>query len=76
MIANKKVAKEYLMILKEIGVEAGLAKSLVSHGSIVLEFAKKFRIPESADMIPFKEVISARLSTRLAAEFAQKYRLT
>lgn len=54
-------------------MSAGLAKSLVSHGGIVLEFAKKFFVPERSDMVPLKEVVSTRLSTRLASIFAAKY---
>lgn len=41
-IGNRGVAKAYLAVLAEIGVSAGMAKSVVSEGRIILEFAKKF----------------------------------
>lgn len=75
MILGKDVALEYLAILREIGVSAGLAKSIVSLRGVVLEFAKKFFVPERADMAPFRESIAARLSVRLASAFADKYAL-
>jgi len=40
VIANWKVAKRYLQILKDIGVECGLHKSILSHKGKGLEFAK------------------------------------
>jgi len=40
VIADKLVAREYLKIMREIGVEVGLAKSLVSN-TTSLEFAKR-----------------------------------
>lgn len=41
VIGNKAVAEAYLQILREIGVEAGLAKSVIARGKVLLEFAKK-----------------------------------
>lgn len=45
VILNKHVAREYLTILREIGVKAGLAKSIVAKDEFYLEFAKKFFTP-------------------------------
>jgi len=58
-IANNKVSREYLLILQEIGVEVGLAKSIRSKSRLVLEFAKKFIVnKEEANMIPIKDCIT------------------
>jgi hypothetical protein len=76
-ILNKFVAREYLLILREIGVKAGLAKSIVSKGSFYVEFAKKFFVPSGrADMLPFKEVIATLSSTLLVCEFVKIHGLT
>jgi hypothetical protein len=42
VIANGPVAREYLRVMTQIGVEVGLAKSLVSPRGATLEFAKRF----------------------------------
>lgn len=56
VIANGKVATAYRLLLKEIGVEAGLAKSIISRSRFVVEFAKKFFVDKTqANMVPFKE---------------------
>jgi len=59
MIADSAVATEYLIIMDQIGVEIGLAKSLVSPNKLVGEFAKRFYIPSDASMIPYKESFAA-----------------
>jgi len=41
VIADDGVAREYLLLSKQIGLEIGIAKSLVARGK-TLEFAKKF----------------------------------
>jgi hypothetical protein len=41
VIGNTKVAKSYLNILTELGVQVGLAKSLLSPKGNSLEFAKR-----------------------------------
>lgn len=77
VIANKYVAHEYLRILEEIGVKAGLAKSIVSKGQFYVEFAKKFFVPSGrADMLPLKEVIATLSSTLLTCEFVKQHRLS
>jgi hypothetical protein len=76
VILNAAVLREYLVILKQIGVTAGLAKSLLANGRFVLEFAKKFFVNgERADMVPLKEVISVQTSTSMLGEFGHKYRM-
>lgn len=61
IIANSKVANNYLKFLnKELGVEVGLAKSIISHRRLVLEFAKKFFVnSEQMNMVPIKDVIAS-----------------
>jgi hypothetical protein len=77
VILNRHVAREYLLILDEIGVKAGLAKSIVSKGNFYLEFAKKFFVPWGrADMLPLKEVIALFSSTLLTCEFVRSHSLT
>jgi hypothetical protein len=59
IIANSKVALAYLHFLKEIGVEVGLAKSIISKRRLVLEFAKKFFVDsEQMNAIAFKDCIT------------------
>jgi hypothetical protein len=59
VIANGRVAQQYLLLLEAIGVKVGLAKSLVSRKG-ALEFAKKFFV-NGVDCSPvaFKEVAAA-----------------
>jgi hypothetical protein len=77
VIANRFVAREYMLILREIGVKAGLAKSIISKGSFYVEFAKKFFTPQGrADMLPLKEVIATYSSTLLICEFVKQHSLT
>jgi hypothetical protein len=71
------VAHQYKLILQEIGVSAGLAKSIVAKSKFVLEFAKKFFVDSTtANMLPIKECIATRSSTSLIMEFVRKYQLS
>lgn len=74
VIADETVAKHYLEIMNSLGVEIGLAKSLVSNRR-TLEFAKKFFIPEDASLIPFKELVAATRHMGVLSEFGKKYNL-
>ena len=77
MIANRHVAVQYMHILRQIGVKAGLAKSIVSKGKFVVEFAKKYFVPNGrADMLPLKECIATYSSTLLICEFVKIHKLT
>jgi len=40
VLGDQRVAAQYLHILRQLGVECGLAKSLISKRGIALEFAK------------------------------------
>lgn len=56
VIANGKVAREYLRVLREAGVNVGLAKSLVNRKGFV-EFAKRYRTREQdCSPVPFVEL--------------------
>lgn len=71
-----KVATAYRQLLRELGVKAGLAKSIISRNKFVVEFAKKFFVDSTrADMVPFKEAIATQTSTALVLEFTRKYQL-
>jgi hypothetical protein len=59
--------------MDSLGVEIGLAKSLVSPNKLVGEFAKKFFIPKNASMIPFKESIAAWFNANEFTEYCRKY---
>lgn len=69
------MAAEYLVVMDILGVEVGLAKSLVSEKSLVGEFAKRFFIPRDASMIPYKEVIASRFNLSESLQFIHKYGL-
>lgn len=58
-IADKAVADHYLAIMRDLGVEINLSKSLVS-SSNVLEFAKRWRIGET-DVSPTSPALVTRL---------------
>jgi hypothetical protein len=74
IIANSKVALEYLKILDTLGVKVGLAKSIVSKRRFVLEFAKKFFVDsKQMNMIPIKDCITTWISTSLVKEFTEKH---
>lgn len=75
VIADESVAKEYLRIMEVLGVEIGLAKSLVSNKS-TMEFAKRLFIPEDASLIPLKELMVATRNAGVMAEFGKKYNLS
>jgi len=82
VIANKKVAEEYLKLLKELGMEVNLSKSLLSDSGRCLEFAKRTIFVNSdgtwADIspIPLKEVGSASQLLPALVQFGVKYSLT
>jgi len=57
VIADWKVTRSYLKILDMIGVECGLAKSILSHKGLGIEFAKNtFLDGANVSPISFKEL--------------------
>ena len=77
VIANWKVAKSYLRILKILGVECGLAKSVLSHKGRGLEFAKStFVDSQNVSPISLKELETAMGDLSAWSAFASKFGLT
>jgi hypothetical protein len=77
VIADGRVAREYLRVMSEVGVSVGLAKSLVSPRGATLEFAKRFWYRGSpASPVSFLELAVARLSVSALAEFSRKWDLS
>jgi len=76
VIANGKVAREYLNICKIIGVKVGIHKSLISRNG-VLEFAKRYFVGGvDCSPIPLVELGAATRSVSAVMELARKYGLT
>jgi len=75
VISDGRVAGAYLQLMAELGVEIGLAKSLVSRNG-VLEFAKRF-IVRGKDLspVPVKELVAALSAFESSTEFIRKYAL-
>lgn len=77
VIGNRLVAIEYLKVLKDIGMEVGLHKSLVSGGNLGLEFAKRtFHKGEDISPIPLTEFAAALKSIAEMRSFAERYNLS
>jgi hypothetical protein len=71
LITHPLVAAEYVKIMSSLGVEIGLAKSLISRKGVG-EFAKRFFIPADASPISLKEVVVSFFSSSNLLEFASK----
>lgn len=71
IIIDQKVAEEYLKIMESLGVEIGLAKSLISKRGVG-EFAKRYFIPQDSSPISLKEVVVSQNSSSNLLEFARK----
>jgi hypothetical protein len=77
VIFDPKVKDQYLLILADLGVECGIAKSLLSSSKSVIEFAKR-TLYKGVDIspIPISEFLSALYYLPDAISFARKYHLT
>lgn len=76
VIGDEAVATSYLEILRSLGVQCGLHKSLLAKSPGTCEFAKRtFFRGEDVSPIPFKEMRAASLSIGAAKEFCKKYGL-
>jgi hypothetical protein len=76
VIANGKVAREYLIICKQIGVKVGIHKSLISRNGC-LEFAKRFFVSGvDASPISLLEIGAATRSLVAMLEIGKKYNLS
>lgn len=75
VIANKLVAKQYLIIMDKIGVKIGLSKSVVSEKG-VMEFAKKFYSPIHVyTPIPVRELLVSWSVFPVLINLAGRYNL-
>lgn len=76
VLANPRVSESYLEVLRELGVQVGLAKSLTS-SSGALEFAKRFIVGGvNLSPIPIVEVVAAQRNLSASIEFMRKYHLS
>jgi hypothetical protein len=81
VIANKRVADKYLEILKDLGMEVNLSKSLLSPTGTCLEFAKRtiFVYPDGLwvdiSPVPVKEMAAAQGLLPALVQFGIKYQL-
>jgi hypothetical protein len=76
VIANGRVAQQYLHVLSDMGVKVGLAKSLVSRKG-VLEFAKRcFVKGEDCSPVALKEVAAAVSNPTFGLSFMEKFNLS
>lgn len=76
VIADGRVAREYVKIMTKLGVKIGLAKSLVSRKG-ALEFAKRFFVSGiDCSPLPYKEYVAARASVGASLELKKKYSLS
>lgn len=77
VIANKLVATEYENLMKLLGVEIGLHKSLISVRGLALEFAKRFFLHGGdASMAPVAEYWAAKGNLPASLQLGHKYGLT
>jgi len=77
VIFDPKVKDSYLRVLADLGVECGIAKSLLSYNKSVVEFAKR-TLYKGVDIspVPLSEFLSALYYLPDAISFARKYHLT
>jgi len=76
VIGNEAVAEKYLLLLQAIGVEVGLAKSLISRRG-VFEFAKRtFRISDEGALVDLSGVSLAALAAAVADSSVMEELLT
>jgi hypothetical protein len=77
VIANADVAKQYLRVMKVLGVGIGLHKSLLSGAGVALEFAKRtFYKGVDVSPIPLTELVASFTSPSSAVSFINKYGLS
>jgi len=77
VIANDKVADQYVVIMKTLGVGIGFHKSLISKRGLALEFAKKLYLKgHNVSAIPYLEFFTSLININAMVELARKYRLT
>jgi len=76
VIANQRVARRYISVMKVLGVGIGLHKSLLSTHGIALEFAKRtFYRGVDVSPVSLLEIQAAFTQPAAIAAFAKKYQL-
>jgi len=76
-IFNKKVSLHYLKLVKSLGVECNLSKSIISPKGLGVEFAKKtFYKGVNVSPTPFAELGEALRSLPALIELGRKYKLS
>jgi len=77
VIFDQRVKSAYLRIVDAIGVECGIAKSLLSSNGLAIEFAKRTLFKgEDISPVPLTEFIAANLTLSDGIQFARKYKLS
>nr|UIW13896.1 MAG: RNA-dependent RNA polymerase [Rhizoctonia solani mitovirus 105] len=77
VIFNKPVADEYRRIIKLIGMEIGLHKSILSRDGSMVEFAKRlFHNGFDVSPVPFKEFFASLFGYGNFLDYARKYNLS
>lgn len=77
LIGNSKVRRSYLLIVDALGVECGIAKSILSPKGTAVEFAKRtFWKGIDVSPVPVLEFVMANLTLAEAVALAKKYNLT
>jgi hypothetical protein len=76
VVGDKAVKDEYLSILKSLGMEVNVHKSIISETGRCMEFAKR-TIYRGTDVspVPLKEVASAMRMLPALVQFGKKYQL-
>jgi hypothetical protein len=77
VIFNRAVATEYVRVIRKIGMEIGLHKSVLSRKFPSLEFAKRiFHKGADVSAVPFSEFFAGLAGFQNILEFARKYKLS
>nr|WAY16612.1 putative RNA-dependent RNA polymerase [Binucleate Rhizoctonia mitovirus 4] len=77
VIGNSRVRRSYLLIVDALGVECGIAKSIISPKALAIEFAKRtFYKGQDVSPVPVLEFIMANLTLSEAVSLAKKYRMS
>lgn len=76
VIANGAVARSYYLLMTEIGVGIGLAKSLISRNG-VLEFAKRYYVRgNDCSAVSLREVLTACFDIQTKLELGRRFSLS
>lgn len=77
VIFNRAVAEEYMRVIRKIGMNIGLAKSVLCRKGTTMEFAKRiFHQGNDISAVPFKEFFAALSGYGDILQFSRKYHLS